>query len=183
MTGKLAALVIAAAVASLVLVNMALYDRPVRLTPIASAKGRDGGLAPGVAGSLQIPDAGDFSETFERPLFSPSRRKFVPPVAPPPVEVAVAPVAQPAAPPPPEVAPAVAPSLLGISIHGGAAKALLRIAGAEAAVWYGNGETVDGWTISAIDKDEAVLKRDGKVARIPLFPPWKNAPLPPSVAE
>ncbi|MER9560098.1 hypothetical protein [Mesorhizobium sp. M0323] len=168
MTGKFAGLALAAAIAGLVAVNLVLYDTPVDIAPIASAKGRDGGMMSAPGGSLQIPDAGDFSETFERPLFSPTRRKFVPePVQPPAVEVASVAVEQP---PPQNLAPIVAPSLLGISIHGGAAKALLRIAGADAAVWYGNGEIVDGWTLSAIDKNQAVLERDGKITRISLYP-------------
>ena len=183
MTGKFTALAIAAVIAGLVLVNVALYDTPVDITPVASGKGHDGGVA-SVAGSLQFPEAGNFSETFQRPLFTPTRRKFVaPPVAPPPPVEVVAAVEQPPPPPPPEAAPAIAPSLLGISIHGGTAKALLRIAGSESAVWYGNGETVDGWTVSAIDKDQAVLERDGKVARVPLYPPWKNAPPAANVPE
>ena len=184
MTGKFAGLAIAAVIAALALVNVALYDTPVDITPVASGKGHDGGPT-SVAGSLQFPEAGDLSETFQRPLFTPTRRKFVPPpvAPPPPVEVAVAPVAPAPAPPPPEAPPAVAPSLLGISIQGGAAKALLRVAGSGAAVWYGNGETVDGWTVSAIDKDQAVLERDGKVARIPLYPPWKNVLPPPNAPQ
>ncbi|RNJ44808.1 hypothetical protein B5V01_00465 [Mesorhizobium erdmanii] len=178
MTGKFAGLAIAAVIAALALVNVALFDTPVDITPVASGKGHDGGLV-SVAGSLQFPEAGDFSETFQRPLFTPTRRKFVPPpVAPPPVEVAAAPVEPAPAPPPSEAPLAVAPSLLGISIHGGAAKALLRVAGSEAAVWYGSGDTVDGWRVSAVDKDQAVLERDGKLARIPLYPPWKNVPAP-----
>lgn len=182
MTGKFAGLAIAAVVAALALVNVALYDTPVDITPVASGKGHDGGPA-SAAGSLQFPEAGDFSETFQRPLFTPTRRKFVPPpVAPPPIEVAVAPVEQAPTPPPPEV-PVVAPSLLGISIHGGAAKALLRVAGSETALWYGSGDTVDGWTVSAIDKDQAVLERDGKVARVPLYPPWKNVQPPPNAPQ
>ncbi|RWF61190.1 MAG: hypothetical protein EOS26_33270, partial [Mesorhizobium sp.] len=102
----------------------------------------------------------------------PTRRKFVPEPAPPqPVAVAAVQVEQSPAPPPQQnAAPAVAPSLLGISIHGGRAKALLRIAGGEAALWYGNGEIVDGWKVSTIDKDQAVLERDGKITRISLYP-------------
>ncbi|RWC49869.1 MAG: hypothetical protein EOS55_04620 [Mesorhizobium sp.] len=174
MSRKVTGLAIAATIAGLVLVNVALYNTPVDITPIASGKAHDGSLA-SAAGSLQFPEAGDFSETFQRPLFTPTRRKIVPPpAAPQPVEIAVAPAEQPA--PPPEAASAVAPSLLGVSRNGGAAKALLRVAGSDAAVWYGNGETVDGWTVSAIDKDQAVLERDGKVARILLYPPWKNLP-------
>ena len=180
MTGKLTALAISAAIAGLVLVNVALYDTPVDITPVVSGKGHDGASA-AAAGSLQFPEAGNFSETFERPLFMPTRRKFVaPPPAPPPVEVVAAAIEQPSALPPPpplpEAAPAAAPSLLGISINGGAAKALLRVAGKDAAIWYASGDTVDGWTVSSIDKDQAVLERDGKEARIPLYPPWKNPP-------
>jgi hypothetical protein len=171
MRGKLAALVLAAMIAGLGLVNVSLYNTPVDISPIASAKGRDGNLVAGPGGSLQIPNAGDFAETFERPLFSPTRRKFAPePVAPKPVEVAAAPVEQQPVPPPPVAAPAIAPSLLGISIHGGATKALLRIGGGGDALWYGNGETVDGWTVSSIDKDQAVLERDGKIKHLPLYP-------------
>ncbi|MER8963828.1 hypothetical protein [Mesorhizobium sp. M0701] len=168
MTGKFAAPVLGAMIAGLVAVNVLLYETSVDTAPIISAKARDGGLARNLPGSLQIPEAGDFSETFERPLFSPARRKFVPePVAPQAVEVASVAVEQP---PPQNVAPAVVPSLLGISLHSGSAKALLRVAGADTALWYGNGETVDGWTVSTIDKDQAVLERDGKVARISLYP-------------
>lgn len=171
MRGRLAALVLAAMLAGLGLVNVSLYKTPVDISPIASANGRDGNLLAGPGGSLQIPNAGDFAETFERPLFSPTRRKFVPePVAPKPVEVAAAPVEQQPAPPPQIAAPVIAPSLLGISIQGGAAKALLRIAGGRDALWYGNGETIDGWTVSSIDKDQAVLERDGKITHIPLYP-------------
>ena len=177
MTRKFAGLAIAAMIAGLVLVNVVLYDTPVDITPVASGKGHDGGLA-SAAGALEFPEAGNFSETFERPLFTPMRRKFVaPPAGPPPVAVVAAAVEQ--TPPPPEATPAAAPALLGISIHGGAAKALMRVAGSETAIWYGSGETVDGWTVSAIDKDQAVLERNGKVARVPLYPPWKNAPQPP----
>ena len=174
MTRKITGLAIAAMIAGLALVNVALYNTPVDITPIASGKGHDGGPA-SAAGSLQFPAAGDFSETFQRPLFTPTRRKIIPPPpVPQPVEVAVAPVEQ--APAPVDAAPAAAPSLLGISIQGGAGKALLRVAGKDEAVWYASGETVDGWTVSAIDRDQAVLERDGKVARIQLHPPWTNPP-------
>lgn len=184
MTGKLAALVVAATIAGLVVVNVSLYNTPVDIAPIASAKGREGGLRPGSAGSLQMPDTGDFTETFERPLFSPTRRKFVPePVVPQPVEVASVPVEQQPAPLPENVAPAVAPSLLGISIHGGAAKALLQIAGSDAALWYGKDETVDGWKVSVIDKDQAVLERDGKITRISLYPSSQQTPPAESVGQ
>ncbi|MER9651737.1 hypothetical protein [Mesorhizobium sp. M0199] len=153
---------------ALVAVNVVLYQTPVDIAPITSAKARDGRLAPSSPGSLQIADLGDFTETFERPLFSPTRRKFVPEqVQPPALEVASVAVEQPS---PQNLAPIVAPSLLGISIQGGSAKALLQIAGADSASWYGNGETVDGWTVSTVNKNQAVLERDGNVARISLYP-------------
>ncbi|TIX95003.1 MAG: hypothetical protein E5V22_35580, partial [Mesorhizobium sp.] len=84
---------------------------------------------------------------------------------------------------PENVAPAVAPTLLGISIHSGAAKALLRIAGSDAALWYGKDETVDGWKVSNIDKGQAVLERDGKITRISLYPSSQQTPPAESIGQ
>lgn len=167
MTRAIAALGIGIA-AGLIATNVVLYDTAVDISPVATVQ-RAGGKPPaGMVQSATTPDMSSFAETFERPLFSPTRRKFVPaPVEPKPVAVAAAL----AAPPPQETAaPAAAPSLLGISVSGGTARALLQVEGGAAADWYANGETVDGWTVSAIDKDEAVLTRDGREARLSLYP-------------
>lgn len=172
MTGRIAALAIAAVVAGLALVNVALHDTPVDITPIASGKGYDGALT-AAKGSLQFPEAGDLGETFQRPLFTPTRRKFAAqPVEQASVELDTTAVEQ----LPHEAATAFAPSLMGVSIHGGVAKALLRVPGSGSAAWYGNGETAGGWTVSVIDRNQIVLERDGEVARVPLYPQSNNTP-------
>ncbi|MGX5805654.1 hypothetical protein ACWGS9_31195 [Bradyrhizobium sp. Arg314] len=162
------ALGIGIAAAGLIATNVVLYETAVDVSPVAPAQ-RTGARPPtGVDQSATAADMGGFAETFERPLFSPTRRKFVPaPVEPKPVAVTAAPPT----PPPQQVAVSVvAPSLLGISISSGTARALLKTEGSAAADWYANGETIDGWTVSAIDKDQAVLTRDGRKARLSLYP-------------
>lgn len=172
MTGRFTALATAAVIAGLVLVNVALRDTPVDITPIASGKGHDGALT-AAKGSLQFPEAGNPGETFQRPLFAPARRKFAAlPAMQPPAEYDATASEQPSS----EAPTATAPALLGVSIHGGAAKALLRIPGSEAATWYGNGEIAGGWTVSVIDKGQVVLERDGEVARVQLYPPSNSTP-------
>lgn len=162
--------------AGLIATNIALYDTPVDISPTMPAP-RTGTKSPAdIAVSSTMHDTTNFAETFERPLFSPSRRKFVPaPIEEKPVEVASAPMPaqpqlQPSAPPSPP------PSLLGISVSGGNAKALLQMAGGGPATWFADGETVDGWTISEIDGNQAVLMRDGQEARLSLYPAVPASP-------
>ncbi|AZO32534.1 hypothetical protein EJ071_37960 [Mesorhizobium sp. M1B.F.Ca.ET.045.04.1.1] len=169
MMRAMAALGIGIAAAGLIATNAVLYDTAVDISPATPTQRSGTKLQDGAAPITTVPDMSGLAETFERPLFSPTRRKFVPaPAEPKPAEVATAP----AAPSPQETAaPVAAPSLLGISISVGNARALLRVDGGAAANWYANGETVDGWTVSAIDKDEAVLTRSGREARLSLYPP------------
>lgn len=168
MIRTVSAVVIGLTVAGLIAINVVLYETPVDLSPMAPVQRTGSKSPPGAAQSTATLDANGFAETFERPLFSPTRRKFVPvPVEPKPVQVAAAPAT-------PQLqapgAPIVAPSLLGIVIGSGTARALLKPAGTVAADWYANGEIIDGWTVSAIDKDQAVLTRDGRQARLSLYP-------------
>ncbi|PBC08187.1 hypothetical protein [Mesorhizobium sp. WSM3859] len=164
------------AAAALALTNVLLYETPVDISPTAPSAQRNMREAP--AGAPGLPAAADstgFAETFARPLFTPTRRKFVAVAerAPAPAQVASdsTPPAQPVASAPPLQAPA----LLGISINGASARALLKSAGAETANWYGNGETIDGWTVANVEKDAATLEQGGKSARILLYPPAPTA--------
>ncbi|TPM32790.1 hypothetical protein [Mesorhizobium sp. B2-3-4] len=173
------ALGLGAAAAALALANVALYDTPVDISPTRPSAQRSLREAQDPATGLPAEiDASGFAETFARPLFTPTRRKFVPvadgaPLAP----VAADPVApaQPVA----SAAPAAAPALLGVSISGAGARVLLQPAGADKANWYGSGETVDGWRVAGVEKDAATLERDGKSARILLYPPVMRPPPPP----
>ncbi|MDX8525887.1 hypothetical protein RFM68_15345 [Mesorhizobium sp. MSK_1335] len=166
-----AALGLGVAAGALALTNVALYETPVDISPTApSAQRNMRELQAGTTGLPAAADSTGFAETFARPLFTPTRRKFIPVAeGAPQAQVASDPIppAQPVASAP----PAPAPALLGISINGAGARVLLKAAGTEQANWYGSGETVDGWTVSAVDKDAATLQRDGKAARILLYPP------------
>jgi len=166
-----AALGLGVTAGALALANLVLYDTPVDISPTAPSAQRSAhDLKAGAAGLPTAADGTGFAETFERPLFTPTRRKFVPVTdAGLPAQVAAAPAlpAQPVA-----SAPAAPlPALLGISINGTGAQALLKSAGADQADWYGNGQTVDGWTVASVDKDAATLQRDGKSTRLLLYPP------------
>lgn len=162
--------------AGLIAMNIALYNTPVDISPTMPAQRTGAKSQAGIASPSTTPDTTNFAETFERPLFSPSRRKFVPaPVEEKPVEVAsTPPAAQPQ--PQPSAPPSPPPSLLGISVSGGNAKALLQVAGGGPATWFANGEAVDGWTISRIDGNQAVLMRDGQETRLSLYPAIQAPP-------
>ncbi|QPC90771.1 hypothetical protein [Mesorhizobium sp. INR15] len=176
MIRAVAALGLAAAAAALGLANVMLYDTPVDISPTkASAQHSVRELQQDAAGAAIAPESNGFAETFERPLFTPTRRKFVPlPDVAPAVQVASDPV--PLAQPIVAAAPIVAPSLLGVSINGAGAKVLLKVAGGDSANWYGSGETVDGWTVSRVEKDAATLERNGKSSRVLLYPPKLTPP-------
>ena len=97
---------------------------------------------------------GDLSETLERPLFSPTRRKYQPPLAeetappdaPTPVEV------------PAQPAPVVAaPKLLGVTINGDEVAALLQSPSTPNPAWHRMGAGVDGWTITEIDSNSVTF--------------------------
>jgi hypothetical protein len=159
------------AAAALALINVLLYETPVDISPTAPSAQRNTREAQ--AGATGLPAAADstgFAETFARPLFTPTRRKFVPVPKRAPVPAQVASDPTPPAQPVASAPPLQAPALLGISINGASARVLLKSAGAEAANWYSNGETIDGWTVSGVEKDAAILERGGKSARILLYP-------------
>ncbi|WP_217568734.1 hypothetical protein [Mesorhizobium sp. GbtcB19] len=167
-----AALGLGLAAAALALTNIVLYETPVDISPTAPSAQRNMREAQaGATGLTASADSTGFAETFARPLFTPTRRKFVPVAegAPAPTQVATDPTppTQPVA----SAAPLPAPALLGISINGASARVLLKSAGADAANWYGNGETIDGWTVSGVERDAATLERGGKSTRILLYPP------------
>ncbi|MEQ1717733.1 MAG: hypothetical protein ABL907_17440, partial [Hyphomicrobium sp.] len=164
---------LALAVLGLAALNWQILSTPVDLTPIAPPP-----AGPGATTSTVIGDAapvsraviGGDSEILARPLFRPDRRPFVPkPVAevvPPPPEQAPAavptpPQSEPAAVPVPPLPPGL--KLVGI-VGGvqGARRALLRSAEMPEGKWYPLGSDLNGWKITRIDADEALLAANGE---------------------
>ena len=95
----------------------------------------------------------------ERPLFHPDRRPWVESVPEP--AVAVAPVA--VAPDPAQSQVAEPPNgiLLGTVINGSRNSALVRGTSSPHPAILRRGDSVDGWTVQAIERGRMVLERDG----------------------
>lgn len=156
-------------IVGLAAVNLTLSDTAIDTSPITMPVRKTDALETTSAGNSISSNSGmsDFTQTFERPLFSPTRRKPVPVVVKP--EPATPVVAQAPAPVMVKQSSAI-PALLGLSASKKGWKALLRPDGKKEIAWYGNGETIDGWMISAIDRDHVALSRGGQIELVTLYP-------------
>jgi hypothetical protein len=108
-----------------------------------------------------------YPDTFARPVFSATRRPFVPP--PPPAPPEPAPVAE--LPPP---APAAAPDpghfqLKGIMIGDATAKALVVSPESPAGQWLTVGATVMGWKLTRIGDDAVSLNSGAGTVELKLY--------------
>lgn len=126
------------------------------------------------------PDAGAKSPTFnlaepvifdaalQAPLFRMNRKPFVPVV-----QAAAVPALVPAAAPPPPAPPPQIDArqfrLLGVSLAGASAKALLITPEKPQGDWYGVGEALSGWSIVAIDQKQVELRNGEEKAVVPLY--------------
>lgn len=154
--------------AILIVANWTVYRTNIDVSPISPKLHAVTEQPQGSGDALLAEDVRDFSVTLERPLFSKSRRRFVPtPIEPAPVETAV--LVGPAPPTDPVISPEVLPKLLGISIGAEVSKALFRVDGEEAQ-WHVKDELLAGWLIVAIEKDRVLVARDGRETRIQLYP-------------
>jgi hypothetical protein len=97
-----------------------------------------------------------------RPLFSPSRRPFEPPLPQP----APAPIVQ--APPPPPI-----PELIvdGIWLQGTTRRAYLRTKNGEAGDWRAEGDLRDGWRIVSITASNVTIVASGRTVILEMYPP------------
>lgn len=162
--------VIAVATVLIGLSNLWLRGRPLDLAPITPAAKTGERSARRAVSDLTIPAPGaaDFAETFDRPLFSPDRKRHT-------IEIEALPAPAPVLPTTPSMVetPVVtppAPLLLGISITGQTTQALLKIDGQDQPAWHRSGDTVAGWTIAEIGKDRATLHQNGQTSRLLLYP-------------
>jgi hypothetical protein len=167
----------AAALSAIAAANHFIHANPPATEPLAPVDAE----APAVA-------AADFSgeklpaselllvHTQTRPLFSPTRRKWVEPARPalaapepaaPPAPAEQPPLPQPAAAetPPPEVA------LIGIQKTPSGAKALLLKTGTADALWFESGEKLEGWAVQKIDAGSVEIVLGDRKIKLELYPP------------
>ncbi|MBX5230578.1 hypothetical protein HJC06_29970 [Rhizobium sp. NLR9b] len=162
-TSFLTTLSAAAALSTLCLVNFALYEMPVDISPPDASEERT--IRPSATPALETKATVDLStspETLSRPVFSPTRREFLPvvvPITPPPEPVVAAPAVQ---------LPAF--RLEGIRKIGPDLSALLAVNTDAPSQWLPIGGTIEGWTIDRIDIDSVVLRAGDQQAVVNLYP-------------
>jgi hypothetical protein len=122
---------------------------------VGSAEGRPGTASenPLAAQPLNL-----FSDTRDRPLFSPTRR---PPPPPPP------PVVERVAPPPPVPPPNVV--LLGVVTDENGARAVVRSGSPDKIIRARLGEEIEGWQVTQIEPRRVVLSHDTRSVSFALF--------------
>lgn len=152
-------------------------------------------LAPEIAAGLEMAAADDTGKklptsellllhTQTRPLFSPTRRKWVEPAqpSPAPAESAASPApAEPPALPEPAAAEPPPPSvtLIGVEKNPSGARVLLAKTGTADALWFKSGEKVDGWAVEAIDAGSVEIALGERKIKLELYPPLAAPELEP----
>ena len=120
----------------------------------------DASLGPGPLSTL--------TETRDRPLFSPSRARGVPPPDTPAPEQ-----------PPAELVDVDTLSLKGTLRQSDTYIGFVRSETHPSGVWVSIGEQLEGWTFEEFSANEARVRRDAEVARLLLYPnaddPWVSA--------
>ncbi|MEX0347706.1 MAG: hypothetical protein AB3N20_22485 [Rhizobiaceae bacterium] len=156
--------------AALAMANLYMAAKPVDASGI-SPKTRPvdqlAGAGVGEAGNgTDHIEALTFVQTFSRPLFSQDRRKYQPPKAKPkpkPKKVAKKqPVKKPARPPDFR--------LMGVSIVGTAARALIVGGSTDGPQWIAEGDAISEWTLTKVH-DQSILVTQGEMeVMIELYP-------------
>ena len=110
-------------------------------------------------------------ETLARPLFSPTRRPFVPPPPePPPPEIAALPEPEPPPPPPQEATPDPAGlKLKGVMLGASIAQALIATQDDPKGRWFEIGNMVTGFTLAAIEDDRVKLTAGSRNVELKLY--------------
>lgn len=153
-------LLAAAAVAAALAFRAELAREPARFDGAAPAAAT---TEPGT-GLPELPERDPpplerFSEAFERPLFSPTRRPPAPEEAAPDEADTAAPV--------PAAARLVA-TLHGVLLDGTERVALLTVPGTARAVILAEGETLSGWRLASIGPDSVVFERGAETVTLEL---------------
>ena len=163
-------LVFGSILAALALANLYMSAQPVdvsgispKTTPINQLAGADGDEAGNGTDHIE---ALTFVQTFSRPLFSQDRRKYQPPEAKPKPKPKKVVKKQPAA------KPVQPPSfrLIGVSIVGTAARALIVGGSTGGPEWIAEGDAISEWTLTKVH-DQSILVTQGEMeVMIELYP-------------
>lgn len=162
----LTSLALLAALGGFLALVFSVARHPIDISPIA-ASNPTGRQPPRETGaSPLVPGLESFPETLHRPLFSKTRRPFVPVPEPAPMQADVEPPAEPAeAPPsqPPDL------TLRGIAIEGSSRKALIMSTADPKGIWMGLGERIENWTISGIGREDVILRSEDQELILNLY--------------
>jgi hypothetical protein len=157
--------------------NYFLFANPPATEPLAPVNAVNLGIAAADSLAERHPDAELLLvHTQTRPLFSPTRRKWVAPSPPAPA------APEPAAPPVPEAPPAMpepaaaetpppSVTLIGIEKTPSGAKALLLKTGTADALWFKSGEKLEGWAVQAIEAGSVEMALGARTIKLELYPP------------
>lgn len=160
-------------VAVLVLVNLFRYDQPMDVGPLVAdpkaAKKDVFSQSIETIDSLEELSELQFVQTFSRPLFSETRKKYVKPV---PVKKKK-PVKKVAKKPPPPPKPLPKIKVLGISMANGVRRTLVKVAQEPNAKWLEAGAKINGWKVTEIADDGVKIANANREVSIALFPEKK----------
>jgi hypothetical protein len=135
-------------------------NHPLRTTPVL-----DGSEPTSQLQNIDLPEEVvrpiGYAAILERPIFSRTRRPYVPPTTLPPAEQAQ---------PTPDVILSEPQFILqGIFIRGHLRLALIQTAENSLAVWIREGEEISGWVLAEIEPNELILQAGGQKRTVELY--------------
>ena len=159
----------AAVIAALAAANLWMAANPVDVSPSASTRQARDGAADTQLDPGKAPDLSQLSlvQANSRPLFAKNRKPWSPPQA------AKAAKAKGAAQPGRAVAGRTPPPdlrLIGVSISGGSARALLLSGASPDPVWVAAGESFGNWKVSEITERFVTVQQADQTVSLDLYP-------------
>lgn len=159
---------------ALALANYWIEENPPDTEPIVSTDGERPFTGPADVNSPALLPRPQLAHSLTRPLFLKTRRPWV--VPPEPAQQPKTTVAPSAAQPVPVGTVELHLSLAGIQKDPNGMQALILTVGKRESRWVRLGETVDGWTVSAIDLMSVEFRTGEKTRTFELYPPSPSSP-------
>ena len=165
-------LLVSVIMSGIVVVNLFRYNESIETSPLnAHNRTNQSEILTSKIDSIQSVEQLaelQFVQTFSRPLFSETRKKYIKPVPvkkkPPPKKVV-----KKAAPPKP--VPKI--KILGISMSNGLRRTLVKLPKQPNAKWIEQGAKINGWEIVEITTDSVKIGNANREVSIALFPEKK----------